>query len=161
MPLRDHFRPPLLQDCPWESFHSTWANALVSQMNHGLLPEDYRAFPQIHMGTQVAIDVGNFRQGEGEAVTGNGVATAVWAPAKAQISAPVDFADRDTFEVAVLDMRQRRLVAAIELVSPANKDRPTHLRDFAIKCASYLQKDVSLILRSIPSPAAVKIFTWN
>ena len=31
-----------------------------------------------------------------------------------------------------------KLVAAIELVSPGNKDRPAERRAFAIKCASHL-----------------------
>src|SRR5262249_48692768 len=52
----------------------------------------------------------------------------------------------DTFEVQIEDTDQRRLVAAIELVSPANKDRPDHRRDFVVKCASYLQQSVSLVV---------------
>jgi hypothetical protein len=38
------------------------------------------------------------------------------------------------------------LVAAIELVSPANKDRPAARRAFAIKCASYLLQGVGLVI---------------
>src|SRR5439155_4804619 len=41
------------------------------------------------------------------------------------------------------------LVGAIELISPGNKDRPEERRAFAIKCASYLQQGVSLILIDI------------
>jgi hypothetical protein len=37
-------------------------------------------------------------------------------------------------------------VAAIELVSPANKDRPSHRRMFAVKCASYLQQGISVMV---------------
>jgi hypothetical protein len=39
-----------------------------------------------------------------------------------------------------------RLVAAIELVSLANKDRPANRRMFAVKCASYLQSGVSVVI---------------
>src|SRR5205085_2588840 len=35
-------------------------------------------------------------------------------------------------------------VAAVELVSPANKDRPGHRQMFAIKCASYLHQGIGL-----------------
>ncbi len=38
------------------------------------------------------------------------------------------------------------LVAAIELVSPGNKDRAEHRRAFAIKCAAYLQQGTGLIV---------------
>ena len=39
-----------------------------------------------------------------------------------------------------------RLVAAVELVSPANKDREAHRRAFANKCAGYLAQGIALIV---------------
>jgi len=41
------------------------------------------------------------------------------------------------------------LVAAIELISPGNKDRPESRRAFAAKCASYLYQGISLIIVDI------------
>jgi hypothetical protein len=41
------------------------------------------------------------------------------------------------------------LVAAIELVSPGNKDRAAHRQAFAVKCASYLSQGISLIVIDI------------
>ena len=41
------------------------------------------------------------------------------------------------------------LVAAVELISPGNKDRPEERQAFAIKCASYLHQGVSLIIIDI------------
>lgn len=38
------------------------------------------------------------------------------------------------------------MVAAIELVSPRNKDRPAARRHFAAKCAAYLQAGVSVVV---------------
>jgi hypothetical protein len=62
-------------------------------------------------------------------------------------TAPLDFQDPDVFEVQVLSEEEGpRLVAAIELVSPANKDRPANRRVFAVKCASYLHSGVSVII---------------
>ncbi len=40
----------------------------------------------------------------------------------------------------------RTLVAAIEIVSSGNKDRPTKCRLFAAKCASYLSRGIGLIV---------------
>src|SRR5262249_20548316 len=37
----------------------------------------------------------------------------------------------------------------IELVSPGNKDRDAHRRAFAVKCASYLYRGISLIVIDI------------
>ncbi|HMC63387.1 MAG TPA: hypothetical protein VKI65_00455, partial [Gemmataceae bacterium] len=72
---------------------------------------------------------------------------AVWAPPQPAATAPLDFQDPDVFEVQVLAEEEGpRLVAAIELVSPANKDRPANRRMFAVKCASYLHSGVSVII---------------
>jgi hypothetical protein len=55
--------------------------------------------------------------------------------------------DCDEYEVRVYDMeRDRRLVAAVEIVSPANKDRPEHRRLFVAKCAALLQQQVSVVI---------------
>lgn len=39
-----------------------------------------------------------------------------------------------------------QLVSAIELLSPANKDRASHRRAVAAKCAAYLQENVSVVI---------------
>jgi hypothetical protein len=51
------------------------------------------------------------------------------------------------YEVLVHDgERGGKLVAVIEIVSPANKDRPDHRRVFVTKCAAFLQQRVSVII---------------
>jgi hypothetical protein len=40
------------------------------------------------------------------------------------------------------DERERTLVAAVEFVSPANKDRPEHRQAFVTKCSALLQNRV-------------------
>jgi hypothetical protein len=58
-----------------------------------------------------------------------------------------NLAAQDEYEVRVYDTgREQRLVAAIELVSPANKDRPEHRGMFAAKCAALLQQQVSVTI---------------
>ena len=42
-----------------------------------------------------------------------------------------------------------KLVAAIELISPGNKDRPAERRAVAVKCASYLFQGISVIIIDI------------
>jgi hypothetical protein len=51
------------------------------------------------------------------------------------------------YEVRVYDQkRSRRLVAAVEIVSPGNKDRPENRRAFVAKCAALLQSQVSVAI---------------
>src|SRR5439155_11337417 len=59
----------------------------------------------------------------------------------------LQFTAPDLYEIQVFDDEQGpRLVAAVELVSPSNKDRDSHRRAFAVKCASYLHQGVSAML---------------
>lgn len=146
MPLRDHFHMPLRGLCTWESFHSGWANEIVRELNKSL-PAAYVARPNVKLGVDVAADVGTLEQtGHAPAKNGGGVATAVWAPPTPTLSVAVDFHRLDVFEVQVHREGGLEMVAAIELVSPRNKDRPTARRSFAAKCAAYLQAGVSVIV---------------
>src|SRR4051812_25337281 len=55
--------------------------------------------------------------------------------------------DTDEYEIRVYDTKRGRcLVAAVEIVSPANKDRPEHRRIFVAKCAALLQQRVSVAI---------------
>lgn len=143
MPLRDHFRPPLSRSRHWENLHSAWANAVRDHLNAELLPADYFAEVQISQGDRVEIDVATFD--EGIRGVGNG-GVAVWAPPK-PFTAPLDFSHPDLFEVQIYrDDGGPRLVAAVEFVSPRNKDRPAARHAFAVKCASYLHSGVAVAI---------------
>ena len=73
---------------------------------------------------------------------------AVWTPPAPD--AVVPSVVPETFDVRVLSTDTGpRLVAAIELISPGNKDRAAERRAFAVKCASYLYQGISLIIVDI------------
>ena len=79
--------------------------------------------------------------------SGAATGTAVWTPVKPLLTFSVDFARLDVCEVRVYeDLGGAQLRAAIELVSPANKDRPGSRRTFAAKCAGYLKQAVSVVI---------------
>jgi hypothetical protein len=150
MPLLDHFRPPLLKVWPWEGIHSDWASSIARQLNRKPLPERFHAIPHIYFGGRVEIDVATVdRGGETSQAEGGGVATAVWAPARPLLDVAVDFVDQVALEVQIFSQEGARLVAALELVSPANKDREAHREAFVVKCAAYLQQGVSLIIMDV------------
>ncbi len=153
MPLRDHFRLPLSDLHPWESFHAAWATEIMRTLNRHVLPPNCFAAAQVHVGSRVEIDVATFQQGQGVfsgATEGNGggVAVETWAPPATSLIMPAVFPD----EIEVQVFRRTggaTLVAAIELISPGNKDRPETRRAFAVKCASYLQQGIGLVIVDI------------
>ena len=71
------------------------------------------------------------------------VATAVYAVPQPTLVLDAELEDQYEYEVLIFDQtRNRQLVAAIEIVSPANKDRPESRRVFVAKCAALLQQHV-------------------
>ncbi len=151
MPLLDHFHPPLAPRRHWESFHVNWAGAIADDLNESLLPEGYFAEEHAQLGPMVEIDVATFTGHEPAAQRSGGTAILpprVWAPPAPAMVVPAAFPD--AFEVLVFEAEGgARLVGAIELVSPGNKDRDAHRRAFAVKCASYLCRGISLIVIDI------------
>jgi len=143
MPLLDHFHPPLRGPRRWEGFHHAWATFITQQLNEETLPPDYFAESEISLGPELQIDVAAMESGTAGAREGGG--TTVWAPSRPAISVAVNFAQLETCEVRIYqDLGGAELRAAIELVSPANKDRPGSRRTFAAKCAGYLKHGVGL-----------------
>jgi hypothetical protein len=114
------------------------------------LPAGYVAEPRVHLGDLYEIDVCAFAEDspgsfENVPTNGNGLATATWSPPAPSMTIEADFPEQYAYEVLVFDVsRDRELVAAIEIVSPANKDRPDSRQVFVAKCASLLQKGVSV-----------------
>jgi Protein of unknown function (DUF4058) len=147
MPLRDHFRPPVSKRASWEGFHGLWPGMIVQKLV-AQLPSGYVAEPRVHLGSFYEIDICAFEGTEPVAALdnaeGNGsIAAATLAPPAPSVAVETEFPEEYAYEVLIFDVeRDRRLVAAVEIVSPANKDRPVSRQLFVAKCANLLQKDV-------------------
>jgi hypothetical protein len=165
MPLRDHFRSPLDDLRHWEGFHATWPVMLVALLRRKL-PRRYFAEPRVHSGSSAEIDVATFEnEGEEDMASGGGndngagIATAVWAPPRPTLTVATDLPAHDVYEVLVYDEKRHcRLVAAVEIVSPANKDRPEHRRTFVAKCAGLLRERVSVVIVDIVTTRAPNLY---
>ncbi len=150
MPLRDHFRPPLSKRSSWEGFHGQWPAMIVQHLVR-VLPAGYVAEPRVHLGPYFEIDVSTFAdtapESHGGAAADGGVATVPWTATRPAFEVEADWPDQYEYEVLVFNQdRERRLVAAVELVSPANKDRPESRRALVTKCATLLQQGVAIAI---------------
>jgi hypothetical protein len=118
VPLQDHFRPPLSTRRHWHAFHNAWATYLSSYLNERL-PEGYFAENNVQFGM---------------------------AASDPTPSIPVSILS-DSVEVLVFGAEGGPVLAgAVELVSPANKDRPAHRDAFVSKCAACVQQGVGLVV---------------
>src|SRR5207249_7367739 len=93
-------------------------------------------------------DVGTVEEEPAGNTASAGTAVAVaptWAPPAPRLQFPAVFSDSIELHVMNFDSGPT-LVAAVELVSPGNKDRPDTRRAFAAKCATYVQQGCGLIV---------------
>src|SRR5262245_56235842 len=163
MPLRDHFRPPVNSRHAWDELHGGWPMKIVEQLAP-LLPPEYIAAPQVHLGGAVEIDVGTYEHHDAgstawSATGSGGIATATWTATEPTLRVETDLPDVDEYEVRVYDVtRGRRLVAAVELVSPSNKDRPETRQAFVVKCAGLLQQRVSVTIVDVGTTREVNLY---
>ena len=153
VPLRDHFRPPA-NAVPFDGIHGGWPMMIVQRL-FPLLPPGFRIAPQVQLGARVEFDIATYEYEEvGEAGVDRSDAgaggTATLAPPAPTLLLESDWPEQDEYEVRVYDETfGRRLVAVVELVSPANKDRPDSRRAFVAKCAALLQQDVCVAIVDI------------
>jgi hypothetical protein len=147
MPLLDHFNPPLNRTHPWRSFHGAWAAAMARLLNQGVLPPGYYAVPLFDREGPIEIDVAALRQQEKPGPAGDAAAPQSWAPPEPGLAVAVELPESDEVEVQVFaDDGDPRLAAAVELVSPRNKDRATARQAFAVKCVGYLRQGSSVVV---------------
>jgi hypothetical protein len=147
MPLLDHFNPPLNRTHPWRSFHGAWAAAIARLLNDGVLPTGYYAVPLLDRDGPVEIDVAALREAGPSGLAREASAPRTWAPPAPGLAVAIELPAADAVEVRVFaDDGDPRLTAAIELLSPRNKDRSQARQAFAVKCVGYLQQDSSVVV---------------
>lgn len=140
--LRDHFHPPFSDQYGWKSFHTQWAAVLTADLNTRL-PEGWRAAGEAEFGIEVDVGV---LDDNGDTTTPDADS---WQPDPPTKTIPFTMTT-DVVEVRVKNPSYGpELVGAIELVSPANKDRPGTRDAFASKCASLLHEGAGLVIVDI------------
>lgn len=141
--LRDHFHPPFSDRFGWKSFHGQWAAVITADLNRRL-PPGWRAAGEAEFGIEVDVGVVDDRQ-PGELTAGDAQAQS-WQPGEPTLTIPFTLTT-DVVEIRVINSSYGpELVGAIELVSPANKDRPEKREAFVTKCASILYQGAGLII---------------
>lgn len=160
MPLRDHFHEPLLSAEPWSGFHAIWPTMLIQRLNPQL-PEYYRARPRVQLGTEYEIDVGTLDRRQhgmnGHPLTSHDAGTAVLTATAPTVDVETELEEPDEVGVQVYDSGGL-LVAAVEFVSPRNKDRPASRRAFAEKVADLIRQGVSVSVVDIVGNAHFNLY---
>ena len=158
MPLHDWTR---VEAGIFHDFHVSWIPEIKKTLNGGLLPEGYYALAEQHAGRAIA-DLLTLHTSSPAYES----SPAQWPlpPATGGVAvadAPPRTRRRHTVEPAMLARRRslairhvsgHRLVALIEILSPANKDRPGHVEEFVVKAESALNLGIHLLLVDLLPP---------
>jgi hypothetical protein len=136
---------------------------MIVQKLVDILPEPYFAVPGVHLGTLYEVDIGTYRKpaAEGEAFDAGdgGTAIATYSPPKPTLTLEPRLPKQDVYEVRIYDSRRnRQLVAAIEIVSPSNKDRPENRATFISKVATLLRNDICVSIVDVVSTCNFNLY---
>lgn len=143
MVLLDHFRPPLNARRHWHSFHNAWATYIAADLNQSL-PEGYFAEPNVQFG--IEIDVATFNEASETVIPLASLSRREWSPPEPDQTIPFQPVS-ESVEISIFNSDAGpTLAGAIELVSPANKDRPEHRQAFVAKCEMYLRQGLGLVI---------------
>jgi hypothetical protein len=128
-------------------FHTVWTGALRSALNEGLLPKGYYALAEQHAGRKIAdvltLHASPDPPGPAWSLPDTGGIAVAEAPprvSRKQTVEPSPLGRRRS--LAIRHVSGRRLIALVEIVSPANKDRARHVEDLVDKAVSALEHDV-------------------
>lgn len=142
----------------FHDFHTVWLAKLRIALNDGLLPTGYYALAEQHSWQAIA-DVLTLHTSEPPlgiplppAPATGGLAVAE-APPRTRRRQSVELAARKRRRsLAIRHVSGHRLVALVEIVSPANKDRTRHVREFTDKILSALNVGVNVLLVDVFPP---------
>jgi len=160
VPLRDHFRSPVADKHTWDTIHGGWPMMIVQQL-FDILPPGYIAAPTLHLGSPFEIDVSTYEDADFDPDRsshgiGGGVTLAVLSPT---LTVEAELNEEDVYEVRVYDEElNRKLVAAIEIVSPSNKDRPEKPEIFIGKVAALLRREVCVSIIDLVSTRHANLY---
>ncbi len=149
MTLFDHFHIPLATKRHWHSFHNAWATYIAEDLNQRL-PVGYFAESNVQFG--IEIDVAAFEEERSiDRCSESAMETSSeWHPNPPTQVIPFEAGAVEQVEVGIFSTEQStQLMGAIEIVSPANKDRPSQRDVFVTKCQSYLEQRIGLIIVDI------------
>jgi hypothetical protein len=160
MPLRDHFHAPVISKHRWDAVHGQWPGEIVRTL-FDLLPTGFVAEPRVYHPAPFEVDVSMIEEDDRLPEGGaRGIGTATLATSAPTLTVPADLSELDEYEVRVYDVeRLRTLVAAIEIVSPANKDRSDTREQFVNKVTALLRQDVCVSIVDIVTTRHANLYT--
>jgi len=141
----------------FHDFHNAWVLELANTLTGGLLPAGYYALTEQHAGKYVADLLTLHATPPGNELPPlppdrGGLALAEAPPKVRRKLTSTGNYRRLRRTLAIRHVSGHRLIALIEMVSPANKDRPEHVQEFVGKAVAALEQGIHLLLVDLFPP---------
>jgi hypothetical protein len=154
MPVHDWSR---VDAGTFHDFHSSWIIHLKEVLNEGLLPDGYYAQAEQHTGRRRIADILTLQIGNAGPIRPTEQGPVAVADAPAQLARKLVVRPPTSFRLAqrTLVVRRRadhRIVALVEIVSPANKDRPQSVSEFVEKVYDALEHGCNVMVVDLLPP---------
>lgn len=151
MPVHDWSK---LDAATFHAFHTAWITHLSETLNDGLLPAGYYALPEQHGGRLIA-DVLTLQipAPKGSQPDADGGVAIADVPPRTRYKFSLSPAARGARRtLTIRHVSGHRIVALVEIVSPANKDRAAHVAEFATKIETALLQGIHVLLADLFPP---------
>lgn len=139
----------------FHAFHTAWITHLSEALNGGVLPAGYYALPEQQGGRLIAdvltLQTPSATYSRSPADEG-GVAVAEAPPRVRRKLSPSPAARGSRRTLAVRHVSGHQIIALIEIVSSANKDRAAHVAEFADKAELALAHGIHVLLVDLFPP---------
>ncbi|MFO0965400.1 MAG: DUF4058 family protein [Gemmataceae bacterium] len=142
----------------FHAFHLSWLGRLQDSLNDGVLPEGYYALAEQHAGRLIP-DILTLHAGSGNGPDRaganpepGGTAVADAPPKMRRKHSVAATAKGRRRSLAIRHVSGHRLVALLEVISPANKDRAVSVEDFVTNVATALEYGVHVLLVDLFPP---------
>jgi hypothetical protein len=141
----------------FHSFHNGWITELHNALNGGLLPRSFYALMEQHAGkfvTDVLTLHASRPNGEPPPIppSDGGLALAEAPPKVSRKLTGSETYRQRRRSLAIRHVSGHRLIALLEIVSPANKDRLEHVEEFVAKAVEALDLGVHVLLLDLFPP---------
>jgi len=140
----------------FHDFHNAWITHLKERFNTGLLPRNYYAQSEQHVGLAIP-DILTLND-DNPSPTSNGDdggVAVLKAPPKMSrklVATEAGVARQRRRTLAIRHVSNHRVVALVEIASPANKDRAQSVADFADKAISAIDRGIHVLLVDLIPP---------
>ncbi|MDA1051558.1 MAG: DUF4058 family protein [Planctomycetota bacterium] len=147
----------------FHDFHTAWISEIRKELNGGLLPAGYYALAEQHAGRYVADILTLHARPDTVKEQPLPPPPTLETGGTAVAEAPPKVGLIELLESELVDLQRtltirhistHRVIALLEIVSPANKDRGEHMEEFAIKTITALERGVHVLVVDLFPPGA-------